>query len=152
MNPNREHILKKLQKICSRKEKCTHDIIEYLNKIEIPESLQDEIINKLKADRYVDDNRYALAAVNDKLNLNHWGKIKIRHFLTLKHIAEEIIDNALNSIDEEQYENLIREELRKKAVMFRAETPEDTEKKLMQFAASRGYEEEIARKLLNNDT
>jgi regulatory protein len=145
-----EIILTKLQKICSRQEKCTCDIIEYLNRRNIPKTLHAEIINKLLDEKYIDDNRFAQAAMNDKLRLNRWGKLKIRNYLALKQIKEEIIDNVLNSIDNDQYQQMISEELQKKALTLRAEKPENIERKIMQFAASRGYEENIVRKLINH--
>ncbi len=150
MNWNTGYVLKKLQKICSRQEKCTHDIIEYLNKAGIPESFHKEIINKLKTDKYIDEKRYAQAAVHDKFKLNKWGKLKIRNFLIQKHIEEENIDDALSLIDQTQYEHIIRQELRKKGLTLHVKNPEDREQKIMQFAASRGYEEEIVRKWITH--
>jgi len=143
-----EIILKKLRKICSRQEKCSFDIIGYLIRANIPEVLQAEIISKLKTEKYIDDSRYAQAAVNDKIRLNRWGKLKIRNFLRLKQIEDEIIDATLSSIDNDQYMNMIGRELNKKAATLRAENTENIKEKLMQFAASRGYEEEIVRKLI----
>lgn len=140
--------LKKLQQLCSRQEKCTADIVDYLYRHEIPEEDHQAVIQSLSAEKFIDEERYARAAVQDKLKLNRWGRIKIRYFLKSKRIPGETIEKAMTLIDEDQYRQILEKELEKKAASLTRENPQTRKMKLLQFAASRGFEEELTREFI----
>ena len=71
--------------------------------------MQDAIIDRLKHERYLDNERYARAYCRDKLRFNGWGRIKIGYMLRGKGIEQEFIDAALADIDEEQYADILHE-------------------------------------------
>ena len=144
-----QQVLNKLQQLCSRQEKCTADIIDYFYKHKVPSEFHKTILTRLKDDKFIDEKRYASAVVKDKFRLNRWGKIKIRYFLISKKIPVIIIDDAIGSIDDTEYRNTVSGELRKKALSFQGKEPEVVLLKLIQFAASRGYEEEMVREIWN---
>lgn len=147
-----QQALKKLQQVCSRQEKCTADILEYLIRNDINQAYHQTIIEQLKAEKYLDEERYARAVVMDKFRLNRWGRIKIRYFLRSKRIPGEIIAAALDSIDETEYIISIQQELSKKAKTLKSEDPEVKKMKLLQFAASKGFEEDLIWKLMKSIT
>jgi regulatory protein len=136
-------VLNTLQRICSKQEKCRADITDYMVKKGIPAEFHEQVLSQLTAGRFIDEERYALAVVRDKLILNRWGKKKIRHFLETKQIAEERIERALDTIDESDYRTMIREEMHKKLSALQEEDPGSGKVKMIRFADSRGYEEEI---------
>jgi len=140
--------LKKLQQICSRQEKCKADIVDYLIRHDVPQHMHEPVIQSLTADKFIDENRYARAAVQDKLKLNRWGRIKIRYFLRSKRIPEEAIQNAMDLIDEDHYRHILEQELKKKALSLKKYEAETRKAKLLHFAASRGFEEELAWKVI----
>jgi regulatory protein len=142
-----DDVLKKLQKICSRQEKCRAEILEYMVRKEVPEYIHDAVIEKLVAGRFIDEDRYARAAVRDRFVLNHWGKQKIRHFLETKQISAEQIERALETIDKSDYRKMIEKELHKKAMALSGCEPGVKVIKIMQFASARGYEEEMVREI-----
>jgi regulatory protein len=141
-------IIKKLQQICSRQEKCKADIVDYLFRHEVPDEVHQTVIKSLLKEKFIDEERYARAVVQDKLKLNRWGRIKIRYFLRSRRISEETIQHAMNLIDEDLYRQILEQELNKKARSLVKEEPEIRKLKLQQYAASKGFEEEMVWKMI----
>jgi regulatory protein len=132
--------LSKAQFICSKSEKCTNDIIEYLKKNELsPDEIQ-TIIKKLVAEKFIDDFRYSQFYVNDKLKFNRWGRIKIRHALRQKRIHTHIIENAISEIDEENYFEILKSLLYNKNKTINKQDDLKRKQSLIRFATSRGFE------------
>jgi regulatory protein len=140
-------VLNTLQRICSKQEKCKAEITDYMVRKGIPAEYHQTVLSQLMAGRFVDEERYAKAAVRDKVMLYRWGRQKIRHFLETKQISAEGIERALDTIDESEYRKMIEEEMCKKSAGFSGEEPGAKEMKLIRFAASRGYEEELVREI-----
>jgi len=106
------------------------------------------ILEKLQSNDLTNDLRFATAFVHDKLHFNKWGKRKLAFMLSQKGIAQNIISEAIDSIESETYESIIIEELTKKNKLLKGNSQREIEIKLMKFAESRGYEFEICRKVL----
>jgi len=140
-------VLKILERICSKQEKCRTEITDYLVRKGIPAEFHQAVLSQLMAGRFIDEERYAKAAVRDKFMLNRWGRQKIHHFLETKQISEERIERAMDTIDESDYRKMIEVEMRKKGAACSGGKPGAKEMKLIRFAASRGYEEELVREI-----
>src|SRR4030042_508294 len=109
METTLSQVLNTLQRICSKQEKCRAEITDYLVRKGIPAEFHQPVMTQLMAGRYIDEERYALAAVRDKFMLNRWGKQKIRHFLGTKQISGELLERALDTLDESEYRKMIAE-------------------------------------------
>jgi regulatory protein len=144
----KKEILSLVANYCSREERCTSDIISKLKEFNLPQDESEEIIDFLSKEKYFDDLRYSKAFVSDKFRFNKWGKIKIGYALKMKHIAGETIDEALESIDNEQYIQLLADELRKKKRTLPKLSGYELNGKLYQFAAGRGFESDEFKKAL----
>jgi len=133
--------LAKMMDICSRSEKCTRDVRDKLRKWELSESETEDVILKLKEQKFIDDDRYAKAFVRDKSHFNRWGKTKIRYHLQAKEISAETISIALTEIKEDKYHEQLEQILRNKIRgMIPIEDQYKAKAKLVRFAASRGFE------------
>ncbi|GAB1451162.1 regulatory protein RecX [Draconibacterium sp.] len=150
---NREQIVKeaysKMAQLCSRSEQCSADIRKKIVAYEIMDELVEEIISKLKAEKFLDDERYVKAYVTDKFRLNKWGKIKIRHYLKAKGIGDNLIDVGLNEIKEEQYKKVLISTLKEKAKKIKSDNKYDKMGQIIRFAQSRGFEPEIIHRYLS---
>jgi regulatory protein len=144
--------LAQMQRICSQGEKCTSDIEEKLIKKEIKEKDIEWIIRSLKEDKFIDDSRFTEFFVRDKLKLNKWGKIKISFALRNKKISSEIIENALQLINKEEYKEIIKKEIIKKNLSLREGNMYKRKSKLYQFAAQRGFESDLIYQTINELT
>lgn len=126
--------------LCSSAEHCTADIREKLARWGVTEADSRTIIDRLVQERFIDEQRYAVAFVKDKFRFSGWGRIKIRYALQQKRIDGSDIDHALATLDEEQYNDRLLELLQAKSRSIRDDDPEARRAKLFRFAASRGFE------------
>src|SRR5665648_324587 len=97
----------KMAQLCSRSEQCSTDIRKKMVTYDLVNEVVEEIISKLKAEKFINDERYVKAYISDKFRLNKWGKIKLRHYLRMKGLPEKIIHDALAEIDEEKYKAVL---------------------------------------------
>lgn len=149
---NREKIVKeaysKMAQLCSRSEQCSADIRKKMVAYEIMDELVDEIISKLKEEKFLDDERYVKAYVSDKFRLNKWGRIKIRYYLKVKGLNDELIEIGLNEIKDEQYKKALILTLKEKAKKIKSGNKFDKMGQIIRFAQSRGFEPEIIHRYL----
>ena len=140
--------LTRLQKICSLQEKCISDIRRKLNEWGIPAKESQEIIEKLKKDKFIDEERYAICFVRDKYKINKWGREKIKYALIQKSIPEEIIKSALSEIRSDIYNDTLKELLTKKKKEIKSKNIYEIKGKLIRFGTQKGYNFEIVYRMV----
>ena len=126
--------------LCSQSEKCTSEIQEKLKLWGLNEADSQSVIDELKREKYIDDERFARAYVKDKFRFNRWGKQKIEFMLRAKKINQEILALAFEEIEDESYLDEIKRLLTEKAKSIKAKDQYDKHNKLMRFALGRGFE------------
>jgi len=133
--------LNKAMALCAKQEYCTGDVREKLMSWGLTAEASEKIVNELVRQDFINDLRYVLAYVNDKLRFNQWGKTKIRYMLSVKGIHSSIISEALTQVDETLYTTILSALLPKKSNTLRAEKDQRViREKLIRFAAGRGFE------------
>ncbi|MBO7160768.1 MAG: RecX family transcriptional regulator [Paludibacteraceae bacterium] len=132
---------------CSRSEHCVFDVMEKLSAAAVSEDDANEIVQELIRLGYIDELRYARAFVNDKFRFNKWGKIKIAHALRQKKVASNVIQDALDTIDDEAYNQVLMQLIESKKKTTKA-TATQQRAAVMRFALSRGFEYETIMRLL----
>lgn len=152
---NKKEALYQLMRLCSRQEKCTYDIRKKLEEWKLPEEDTAQIVNQLKEEKFLDDERYTRFFVRDKFTLNKWGRQKIRYMLLARHIDSRIIEDALAQLSEEEYQRILTGELRKKRKQLTGNNHFQLRAKLFNFATQRGFEADLVYKtidlILNSD-
>ena len=150
---NRETIINetysKMAQLCSRSEQCSSDIRKKMLAYEIMDELVEEIISKLKAEKFIDDERYVKAYVSDKFKFNKWGKTKIRYYLKGKGLSDKTISKGLEVIDDEEYKKALIKTMNEKARKVKGKTKFEKSGSIIRFAQSRGFEPEIIHRYLN---
>lgn len=111
-----------------------------------------KIIERLKAERFIDEERFAQHYVHDKLLLNHWGKIKISYLLKGKGIAKPVVQKALESINEETYHETLQKLITQKSKQVKPKTDYEKRAHLTRYALSRGFEYDLISKMLSSMT
>jgi len=130
--------------LCARSEQAPDDIRNKLMDWGIGRTDAISIVSDLKAQGFVDEQRYARAFVKDRFAFNGWGRIKIEHQLRLKGISADAIAQAMTAIDEQQYCERLVDLLRAKWRTVSQREPRAAWAALMRFAISRGFETSIA--------
>ena len=135
-----DNILAKAQRLCSKSEKCEFDIRKKLNQWEVPEEEQEKVIHSLKEYDFINHQRYARSFANDKLKFNHWGKRKIEYALRFKNIEAEYIQEAINEINDEEYDRILYEEVKKKDNAIKTPDKSERKNKICNYLLQKGFE------------
>ena len=137
-----EQALHRLAAYCSRAERCIWDIRRKMDEWEIPAERQNRIIQQLQREKFLDEERYCKAFVNDKSQYNRWGIQKIRFELRKKQLPEPLIREALKNIDPEENRERLRLLIEQKKKSVKGANEWEIRQKLLRFAASRGFSQE----------
>ena len=135
-----EEALNRVASYCSAAEHCRAEVNEKLQRWGIAYETIARILERLETEKYIDDERYCRAFVNDKFRFAKWGKMKIAQGLYMKKIPSDVAWRHLNEIDEEEYLSILRDLLASKRKSIHAKADYELKGKLMRFAVSRGFE------------
>lgn len=127
----------KIYKFCAYQDRSVFETKLKIRALKNPEINENDIIERLLADKFLDDNRFAQNFVHGKMNAKGWGVAKIKQGLILKGIPEHIIKEALQEIDEIKYLDNLRKELDKWKKVN--DLNYQTKPKLIRFLLSKGY-------------
>lgn len=141
----------KIEAYCSKAEHCTSEVVTKLKSWNINERQIAEIVARLCKEKYINDLRYSKCYVKDKFRYNHWGRIKITQALRVKNINEDDIKEAIEELDQQEYETTLKRLLAQKRKSIKASSDYERNGKLVRFALGRGFEMSIINKYLNLD-
>ena len=144
-----ETALERCAAACARAEHSAGELRKKMARWRLPRPDAARVIAVLYDHAFLDDARFAHAFVNDKVAFDLWGRIKIRQALRLHGIDSETIAAALDDVDSELYRHNLDTLLRQKAKLTTETDPYKRKTALYRFAASRGYESELALTIIN---
>jgi len=144
-----KEVLIKITRLCSRSEQCSTEIRKKIIAQGINEDVADDMIQSLKDENYLDDTRYVKAYVGDKFKFNKWGKIKMRHYLRLKGLTDEVISIGLDEIDKEKYKDILVKTMKDKAKTIKKKNKFEKMGQVIRFAQNRGFEPELIHRYMN---
>ncbi len=143
MDINIKKAIGKAAAICSKQEKCVADVRKKLFDWKLDEEHHQEVIDYLIDEKFINEERFAIAFARDKMRYNKWGKVKIKYHLSAKRISSDIIDTALAELSADDYREIIIDELTKKRRSLKDSDKNILKSKLLRFAASRGFDQDI---------
>ena len=143
--------LNKAAAYCTLCERCMSEVSTKLTAWDVPHCEQEKIIARLIEEKFIDESRYCRAFVNDKVKFNRWGRIKITAALREKHLPQELIREAIDDIDEQQYLQSLNDVIAIKRKELKGKDDFATQQKIIRHAASRGYEPSLIIKTIKYD-
>lgn len=143
-----EQALQRLADQCARTECSTGDIDAKMRRWGFGPEARKRVTDYLVGHKYVDNERYCRAFVNDKIRFNHWGRRKIEQALWTKQVPQEVSGKVLDDIDDEEYLSVLKPMLKSKWPTIKAATDYERSLKLMKFALGRGFSMELIRRCL----
>lgn len=143
-----EKALIRCEELCARAERCEHELREKMRAWCIDSRDIEAIINSLTTRRFLDDSRFARAFVRDKYRFARWGRRRIAMALRQKRIDSDVIDEALEEINQDEYTAVLRSLLKAKAAHMDRPLSYDDRMKLLRFAVARGFETQLVSSLL----
>ena len=133
-----EKVLDRMRNLCSRREYCRADIMKkVISALDGDREKAEKVMEILVAEKYIDEFRYASAFARDKSSISGWGETKIRYMLSSKGVPREIIDKALEEIDESKAMTRL-EKLMDNKYRSLKDDPQ-CRLKMLRFGLGRGY-------------
>lgn len=152
--PKKYSFLEAKQKIeawCAYRERCHYEVAKKLQSFGVDQEDSEALIAHLIQERFVDEQRFADAFASGKHRIKKWGRQKIKQHLKAKFVPQRCIEDALKSIDSEEYlQNLITLVSKKWK-----EKPGDSfekKQKVFRFLYQKGYETDLIEEALKTVT
>ncbi len=124
-------LFQKLARYCAYQERCRQEVRLKLSGLGVRGAAETaRWIDRLEAEGFLNENRFARAYCRGKFRQNHWGRRKIIMGLRAKGISAGDVADGLSEIDESDYESTGRAVLQIKG---------------WQTALSRGFEAALLR-------
>ena len=130
-----EQALAALMRLCARAERSEEDARRLMTRWGVAPADREQVLERLRRDRFIDDARYAEAFVHEK----------IADALHRKRIARETIERALAALDAGTARERLADLLRRKVRTTRAATPYELKNKLIRYGLAQGYDYEAVR-------
>ena len=132
------------------KMRTSKEIKDYLNKKNFNTKLIDEVLDRLNKEGYLNEEKYIDAFVNDKVNLTNWGPYKIKKSLLDLELDETLINNKLNTINENIWNGKIEKIINKKLNSLKNKSTYMVKNKLKIDLYNLGYNNNLIEENLNN--
>ncbi len=141
---------KKLEWYCAYQERCHSEVKEKLYGYGLFPNEVDQIVAYLITENFLNEERFAEAYASGKFRIKNWGKNKIKQGLKQRHISDYCIKKALNSIDGDEYYEVLKKVAEKKSKSLKevkglSKSQKEYQKKmkLIQYLLSRGFESDL---------
>ncbi len=108
-----------------------------------------QIIARLSEEGFLDEPRYARSFVRGKLHNNHWGRIRMRRELQQRQLAAPLINEALELLDQQEYQQILEGVAQKKAGSLKETDPYTRKGKIAAYCINKGFESELVWQLIN---
>ena len=141
--------LQSLMRLCARGERSTGDAMRLMRTWGVPEGERQAVVDRLVAQRFIDNSRYAELYVREKSHLSGWGARKIAMQLRTKGVEKEVIAEALATIDRDEQSDRLAEKLRRKMRTTKAQSDYEMRGKLLRYALGLGYDYDDANTALD---
>lgn len=143
-----EKALALLASECSKAEHCSGEMMQKMEKWGLPPDARQRVLRRLVDDRYVDDRRFVSFFVRDKLKFNKWGRRKIAEAMWQKRIPADIQAEALATIGDDDYTEVLAPLLKAKARTVKASSDYERSMKLVKYALGRGFDMRVIKRCL----
>ena len=127
-------------KLISKRLRSEKELKKYLENKTLDIYLIDNIISDLKQQKLINDNRFAQAYINDKINMSNNGILKIKNDLYNLGINEDIINEEINKLDIKVDENKLEKIILKKMKMNHKYSNTFLKQKILNEMINLGYE------------
>lgn len=135
-----EQALSRAAALCSGSEHCSSEIRKKLLLWGLSPTQAEKAIGFLIDEKYIDSKRFCRAYCLDKFRYNHWGRIKISQMLRMLELDRSDINEGLDAIPEEEYQEVLQHVLEQKNKQLKDSDPYIRKGKLVRHALSRGFE------------
>lgn len=137
-----------LAQYCSYRERSAAEVRDKMERMGVPETEHDALLEQLQQQGFQSDVRFSRAFARDKVNLEQWGRLKIRQQLRLKGIPDNQIDDAFEHIDQALYRANLKRLMGRHAAGLKGMSEVERRSRVWRFVSGKGYESELIQELM----
>jgi regulatory protein len=145
-----QQALIKIRDWCAYQERCQQEARDKLYDYGLKTDDVENIIAHLINENFINEERFAVAFAGGKFRIKRWGKVKIKQELKAKRVSDYCIKKGLAIIDNTEYINTLKKVLALKAKSITEKNFLKKKQKLVRYALSKGYEQDIIFDLLKS--
>ena len=148
---NKNQALKFAIKLLSIRKRSVFEMRNRLKRKEFENETIDEVIKELFEYKYLNDEEFAEAYINDRINFNPRGSFLIKKELREKGIAENIVDQKMKELFSEEKEMESAKKVTEKKIRTLNKDLEKNKiyQKVGAYLQAKGYASWIIREVLN---
>jgi len=135
-------------RFCAFRERSPNEVVEKIKSWGFNDQEAEGLVESLIRLNYIDEQRFANAYCHDKFEFNSWGKQKIRAGIYSHKLSSSVIDEALEGIDPEHYQERILTLATNKWERLTEDDVVIKKKKTLNFLANKGYEPNLIWKVI----
>jgi regulatory protein len=136
-------------KFCAFRERSPNELFEKLQSWGLTGEEASALVTELAKEGFVDEQRFANAFCNDKFEFNSWGRQKIKAHIYAHKLSSEAVQNALDRIDPEKYEQRLFGLARSKWEKLNKEELMKRKQKTIAYLANKGFEMDLIWNAIN---
>lgn len=136
-------------KYIDRRLRSINELRDYLKNKEEDTIIIEEVIDKLIDNKYLDDDRFTKAFINDKINFTMMGDYKIRKELERYGVDNDIINNNIINIDRSVIIDRIKKIIDKDIRCNKKYSGIILKNKIFNHLITQGYSKEIVIDIIN---
>ncbi len=142
--------LLKAQGYCAYQERSQQEVRDKLYEWGMWPDAVESIISELIVQGYLNEARFAIAYAGGKFRIKKWGRVKIKMELKKRRVSDNLIHDALKTIDEQEYAKTLQLLLEQKSREVKEKHPLKKQQKVMRYLASKGFEQDLIWDLFKN--
>lgn len=133
----------------SGKLKTKYEVRLKLKEKDFTEDIIDEVIDILEKEEYLNDRLYCEVFIEDKKQLNGYGKNKIKSLLIQKGVSKSVFEDFLDEFEyEEEFDNALKMGIKKLNLLSNEEDIFKKKQKLINYLAYRGFSFDVINEVL----
>ncbi|MEM9416807.1 MAG: RecX family transcriptional regulator [Bacteroidota bacterium] len=132
----------KAARYCSYQDRTEKEVRVKLHALGVTqETAVEELMQALRAEKFLDEERYVASFIRGRIVGKQWGRRKIQRALASKGVAEMLIRQGLAAIDEAAYLQGLRTVAERKKQVLADKDPR--QQKLTNYLLQKGYEPDL---------
>jgi regulatory protein len=134
-----EEALEKARRFCNYQERCTSEVVQRLKEWNVTGDSAKKILDDLREETLLDDERFAKAFARGKFRIKNWGAGKIQAGLRAKGLSDDFVKAALAELPQQDQDNTLQMLLEKKNNLLKETNLQQRKTKLASYAMQKGY-------------
>jgi regulatory protein len=140
----------KLKHYCAYQERSHAEVKEKLYRYGLKKSDVEILLSKLIEENYLNEERFARQFAGGKFRMKKWGRVKIAYELKQKRISSYNIKMAMEEIDEDQYQAVLKKMAEERWKKMKDEQHIVRQAKTYQYLLQKGYESNLIKAVITS--